>query len=274
VTRRVRIRIAAVVLPLHNPIEVAEQTVVLDQLSRGRAEVVVALGYVPSEFAMYGRPFRARAQLMDEGLAALSAALLGQSVPEGGSAPMVTPAPVQKPRPRLIVAGGVAASAARAARYADGFYPLRADAELSSAYLEKCRALSVEPGPIIDTGGPMIVHVGDDIDAAWESAGPHLLHEVNAYGAWAAEDSAMDSPYQPLDSVHAVRKSRMYGVVTPDGCLRIMASTARRGRSLVLHPLISGIDPEFAWAGLRRFFDEVLPDFQGRCRQYSMHYQS
>jgi alkanesulfonate monooxygenase SsuD/methylene tetrahydromethanopterin reductase-like flavin-dependent oxidoreductase (luciferase family) len=48
-TSRARIRVGAVVLPLHHPVGVAERALVLDQVSNGRAEIVAAAGYVPSE---------------------------------------------------------------------------------------------------------------------------------------------------------------------------------------------------------------------------------
>jgi alkanesulfonate monooxygenase SsuD/methylene tetrahydromethanopterin reductase-like flavin-dependent oxidoreductase (luciferase family) len=61
-TSRARIRIGSVVLPLHHPVGVAERALVLDQVSNGRAEIVAAAGYVPSEFAMFGRSLRDRAR--------------------------------------------------------------------------------------------------------------------------------------------------------------------------------------------------------------------
>src|SRR5262245_6725923 len=50
VTERCRILVAALILPLLDPVRAAEDTLVVDQLSDGRVEVVVALGYVAREF--------------------------------------------------------------------------------------------------------------------------------------------------------------------------------------------------------------------------------
>lgn len=260
VTKRVRIRIASVILPLHHPVEVAEQALVLDQISRGRAELVAALGYVPAEFGMYGRAFPERAALMDQALPVLSSALRGHPVVlEDGTSVPVTPRSVQQPRPRLVVAGGVRAAARRAARHGDSFYPLRPDPALVAEYRDECGRVGVQPGEVIDTTGPMVVYIGEDVEGAWNKAGPHLLHEMNAYGAWAAADGSMDGPYSAQKSLDAVRKSRMYAVATPDECHRIIAASQDRGRALVLHPLVGGLDPDFAWEGFRSFFTEVLP---------------
>src|SRR6187397_1749408 len=54
-TSRIRIRVRALILPLHDPLRIAEDAAVVDVISRGRLELVVAAGYVRSEFAMFGR---------------------------------------------------------------------------------------------------------------------------------------------------------------------------------------------------------------------------
>src|SRR5271169_1150584 len=53
-TSRIRIRVRALILPLHDPLRIAEDAAVVDVISRGRLELVVAAGYVQSEFAMFG----------------------------------------------------------------------------------------------------------------------------------------------------------------------------------------------------------------------------
>ena len=49
-TQKVRIGTAVVVLPLHNPILVAEEIAMLDVLSGGRMEVGIGSGYQRQEF--------------------------------------------------------------------------------------------------------------------------------------------------------------------------------------------------------------------------------
>ena len=46
VTEQCRIVVAALILPLLDPVRAAEDTLIVDQLSNGRIDVVVALGYV------------------------------------------------------------------------------------------------------------------------------------------------------------------------------------------------------------------------------------
>src|SRR5258706_6224904 len=51
-TRRIRITIAAVLVPLHDPVRLAEQLAVLDLASDSRVSVVARLGYRQEEIQM------------------------------------------------------------------------------------------------------------------------------------------------------------------------------------------------------------------------------
>jgi alkanesulfonate monooxygenase SsuD/methylene tetrahydromethanopterin reductase-like flavin-dependent oxidoreductase (luciferase family) len=77
-TKRARIMPNALILPFHDPVQIAEQIAVTDLLSGGRLDVLVAAGYVPSEFAMFGVSLSDRGRLLDEGIAILIRALSGE----------------------------------------------------------------------------------------------------------------------------------------------------------------------------------------------------
>src|SRR5436853_7489920 len=49
-TRRVRIGLAAAILPFHHPLRLAEQVALIDIISNGRADVGVGRGNRPAEF--------------------------------------------------------------------------------------------------------------------------------------------------------------------------------------------------------------------------------
>ena len=53
ITRKLRLGTDIIVLPLHNPFEIAEHVAVLDTLSSGRAILGVGLGYRPEEYAAF-----------------------------------------------------------------------------------------------------------------------------------------------------------------------------------------------------------------------------
>src|SRR5262249_54659524 len=49
-TRRVRLGTSVVVLPLHNPVEVAEQLAMVDLMSQGRVEFGLGRGFVVADY--------------------------------------------------------------------------------------------------------------------------------------------------------------------------------------------------------------------------------
>ena len=65
-TRRIKIGISVVVLPFHNPLEVAEDLATLDHLSRGRLAFGIGRGQQPHEFAGYAVPLDESRQRFDE----------------------------------------------------------------------------------------------------------------------------------------------------------------------------------------------------------------
>src|SRR5258708_35735518 len=103
-TSRVRIGTAVIVLPLHNPVLVAEDIAQADHLTGGRLEVGFGRGYAPYEFAPFGADMDDSAAAMSDALDVLERLWSGQDVPNGGGRwpfPAITgpPSPAQRPRP-------------------------------------------------------------------------------------------------------------------------------------------------------------------------------
>lgn len=256
-TERIRIVLNAVVLPLHNPVEVAEQIAVLDQLSGGRLDVIFAAGYVPGEFARFGVDLRHRAKLMDEGLALIVRALAGERFESGGREVFVRPLPRQQPHPPFILGGGVEAAARRAARFGFGFAPMKPG--LIRSYEQACSETGRPAGPIWGLQGPIMVHVAEDKEAAWAKLKPHILHVAGTYARWAAEAGDASSTYDGLLDWDAIRASGKYAVVTPEECIGLAREQEARCSSLIFQPMIGGLDPDEAWRSLHLFADRVLP---------------
>jgi alkanesulfonate monooxygenase SsuD/methylene tetrahydromethanopterin reductase-like flavin-dependent oxidoreductase (luciferase family) len=256
-TKSLRILLSAIILPLHDPVEVAEQIAVLDQISAGRLEVVFGAGYVPSEFARFGVAYNQRGRLLDEGLDVIVRALSGERFEHRGREVFVRPLSVQQPHPKFFVAGGVEAAARRAARFGMGFAPMHGG--LWDLYDAECRRLGREPGAMLGVGGPICVHVAEDPDAAWAQLEPHILHVAETYRRWAAEAASTNSTYAGLVDRHAVRTSGKYRVVTPDECVTLAAEQEAIHSSLVFQPLIGGLAPEIGWRSLELFATAVLP---------------
>jgi alkanesulfonate monooxygenase SsuD/methylene tetrahydromethanopterin reductase-like flavin-dependent oxidoreductase (luciferase family) len=164
--RTERVTIGPLVTPLarRRPHQLARETVTLDRLSRGRLVLGVGLGsevtpeFDPDRFGEEGDP-RARARLLDDGLARLLAYWDGEFEPR----------PVQRPRIPIWVASRWPRRKPlrRAARY-DGLFPI--DLPNPEALAE----LAAEVTAMRDNDGPFDIvaesEAGED-PAPWIAAG-------------------------------------------------------------------------------------------------------
>jgi alkanesulfonate monooxygenase SsuD/methylene tetrahydromethanopterin reductase-like flavin-dependent oxidoreductase (luciferase family) len=254
-TQNLRLVIGALIVPLHDPVRIAEDMAVVDVLSNGRLIPVVSGGYVESEFRTFGRSLSERAGIMESIVPFLRRAWTGEPFEHEGRTVRVTPRPVQQPCPPILMGGASPAAARRAARHADGFMPTLP--EFHEIYREELRKLGKpDPGPMTPSTGNFI-HVAEDPDAAWERIAPHAMHEMNAYGAWAAE-SGSTTGYRPIGSAEELRATGLYPIVTPDELIARVRAIGPGG-AVTLHPLMGGMDPEVSWESLHLVESKVLP---------------
>jgi natural product biosynthesis luciferase-like monooxygenase protein len=101
ITSRIHIRAGSVVLPLHNPLRVAEEWAVVDNLSGGRVAISFASGWHKRDFAMSPAAFADRRTLMEAQIGTVLRLWSGNSVtlPGGDGDPVEVrtyPVPLQK----------------------------------------------------------------------------------------------------------------------------------------------------------------------------------
>jgi alkanesulfonate monooxygenase SsuD/methylene tetrahydromethanopterin reductase-like flavin-dependent oxidoreductase (luciferase family) len=248
-TKQCRISLGAVILPLHDPVKVAEQIAVLDLMSGGRLDVIFGAGYVASEFARFNVSLHDRARLLDEGIDIILRALTGERFEVGGREVFVRPVPVQAPRDILMVGGGVDASAKRAARFGLGFAPMRQD--LFPLYDAECRRHGYEPGRKYGPSPPSNIHLAEDPEKGWAQLMPHLKHVVAEYAKWAEGEPNSNSPFKGLlADDEALRRCGMFAVWTPDELVAKAPSILGEYGSLSFMPLLGGLAPEIGWQSL------------------------
>jgi alkanesulfonate monooxygenase SsuD/methylene tetrahydromethanopterin reductase-like flavin-dependent oxidoreductase (luciferase family) len=248
-TTTVPITVAVVLLPLCDPIRLAEEMAVLDVLSGGRKMFVAAIGYRPAEYEMFGVDFARRGQIAEDKLRLLLRAKTGEPFEHEGRHIHVTPAPVTPGGPMVAWGGGSAAAARRAGRHGIGFFAQKGDPQLGQAYADAARAAGHEPGMCLlpSSDSATTVFVADDVDRAWDVLGPYLLHDVTSYAAWneGNADTASISFAKTVDDLRA--EDRSHRILTLDEATAFV----RAGNPLALHPLIGGLPPEIAWPYLR-----------------------
>jgi len=255
-TSNVRFIIAALIAPFHDPLRLAEDLIVLDNLSRGRVDLIVAGGYVHEEFAMFDVPMKERGRRVTEAVAVLRAAFSGEPFEYRGRTVHITPAPFRPGGPSIILGGSSRPAAERAARIADGFIP--SIPEVWTFYRDAVQKLGrPDPGPS-PIGANQVVALAEDPDKGWEQMAPFFLHETNAYGTWQAQDD-IASPYHNVDDVDELRTTGQYRVLAPGQFVE--EQKAAPFPYAMFHPLCGGMPIDLAWSSLHLFENEVLPAF-------------
>jgi alkanesulfonate monooxygenase SsuD/methylene tetrahydromethanopterin reductase-like flavin-dependent oxidoreductase (luciferase family) len=259
-TKNIRFRVGAMQAPLHDPLRLAEDVAVVDNISGGRLDLVVTNGYVAEEFAMFERSLGERAKRTTEVVQTLKAAHTGEPFEFRGRTVRVTPPTYQQPF-QVGLGGSAEPAAKRAARIADSFMPSNAD--LWEVYRAECIELGKDdPGPYVG-GDTSVIHLAEDVEAGWAQIAPHCLHEVNAYGEWmaVAGTAGATGGYESVSDVDALRETGQYRVLTPDQFLVELEAKGPFGFAM-FHPMVGGVSPEVAWSSLKLFETEVLPKLQ------------
>ncbi|WP_433579420.1 MupA/Atu3671 family FMN-dependent luciferase-like monooxygenase [Nocardia brasiliensis] len=110
-TERIRIRAGSVVLPLHDPVRVAEDWSMIDNLSGGRVDIAFATGWNPDDFVLAPGDYAEREQVMLSGADKVRRLWRGESLtlPNGKGEPVAIrtfPPPVQSELPMWITCSG------------------------------------------------------------------------------------------------------------------------------------------------------------------------
>ncbi len=220
-TNTMRIGTNLMLLPLHDPVRVAEDAATLSLVTGGRFDLGVGIGYRKLEFEQFGRQLSHRPSLVEEGIEILRRAWSGQPVNFAGrrfqvGKLCVTPVPEQRP---AILLGGMAEPAIeRAARIADGFLctgGLGLDTYMAA--LEKTGRPAADGRIIL---GCWAI-IAEDPEAEAARIGEHVLYQANEYIRWGAFGPPESTPlfespataienglYQLWDADTAVRELR------------------------------------------------------------------
>ncbi|CAM2762220.1 luciferase [Mycobacterium intermedium] len=256
-TRRMALSLI-LILPFYDPVRLAEDMAILDIISGGRASYILALGYRPEEYEMFGVSLSERGRLADEKLSLLRRLLAGEEVVQDGRRINVTPKPLTAGGPALTWGGGSVAAARRAGRYGLNLLANANVPGMQEAYEAACRKHGHPIGGTFlpDRDAPSVIFVADDVDQAWAEIGEYLLHDVRTYAAWnpGNEVSAGFSHVDTVDELREVGGSHVIYSV-PEAISRV-----RAGQVLHLSPLCGGLPPEIAWPYLKRVGEVVLPE--------------
>lgn len=187
-----------VLLPLHRPVDVAEQVAMIDQACGGRFIMTVGQGYRPEEFAAFGVPFGERVARMVEGIEVIRRLWSEREVDHDGGwfqleKATVRPGPARPGGPPIWVGATTDRAIRRAARIGDAFMatPNATFAEVRRQFdLFAAERAAAGREPAADRGRMLEVHCHRDGAEARRRAGPHLLTKYAAYASWGLTGSA------------------------------------------------------------------------------------
>ena len=255
-TKKVPIIIAAALLPMYDPVRLAEDMIVLDYISRGRVTFVFGIGYRPVEYELHGLDFDQRGAIADEKLTRLLD-ILGQAS-AAQAMPRVTPPSFTRGRPMIAWGGATKAAARRAGHNGLGFFAQTNAPGLGEAYSAAAREKGLEPGLCIlpSPEMPSIVFVNPDPAAGWQEVGPYMLADAVSYAEWNKDTKHQTVSLSKGKTIEELRTERgSHRVVNVTEAVELVKRWGRLG----LHPLCGGCPPELAWKYLRRVVDEVIP---------------
>ena len=196
-TGAMRMKTSMLLLPLLNPVDVAENAATLDHITHGRLDLGVAIGYRETELAAAGLTRKDRVPKLEESLALMKQLWRGEAVSFDGVYTKVTGArlgflPCQRPHPPLEMGAQSVGATRRAARLVDAvfFGP-------QVAWDDVKRLVSVYREARIPLGTPGVAFasrsliVGADKEAARTAARAYLERTFAMYRGWEMQEPTM-----------------------------------------------------------------------------------
>ena len=196
-----------VLLPLFQPLDVAEQIATLDVITGGRMILGVGLGYRDEENAAFGIDPRTRVGRLTEGVEVIERLWMGEPVTyEGRHFQLrdvrISLRPVQRPRPRIWLAANTDAGVKRAARLGDAWlmnpHSTLASLERQLALFHDTRRALGKPGA---ADVPLLKEcvVAADGQTALADARPFLEAKYRAYQRWQQDKALPEGETFDLD---------------------------------------------------------------------------
>lgn len=149
-TSSIRLATGILILPQRNPVVLAKELATLDVMSGGRLELGIGVGWLEEEFDAIGVPFTGRGARTDEYVAAMRALWSQRPASHHGAHVdfddcILLPQPVRGAVP-IHVGGHTEASARRAGRLGDGYFPGKGSHEELAHLFDVVRLSAAEHG--------------------------------------------------------------------------------------------------------------------------------
>ncbi len=232
-TRTIRLGSGIIILPLYDPLHVAEHGAVLDVISNGRFILGVGQGYRKEEFDGFNVALGERPRRLREGVEAIRALWTEPVANYQGKhfsyrGVMLRPQPTQKPAPPIWVAAKKKPAVELAARVGDAWFtdPITPLSVLKRRLADYNTVLRERGKP---TGGfefPVMreAYCAETDERAWAEASEPMLYIYREYLRWGHMQDEDGNPVAPGDerALSMLRKRFIVGspATCIDQCLR------------------------------------------------------
>lgn len=258
--------LSTVLMPLQNPVRLAEEVATLDVLTNGHVIIAPALGYRDEEYEAFGVTREDRIRRMLEGMELMKLLWSGEEVTFDGEFTKVTKAhigirPIQQPHPRMWMTANGDGMVRRIARMGYTWYlNPHAAYETLARQVEMFKAVRAESGhgPVDTLPMSRETFVAETRKKAQDIVRPFLEGKYKTYAAW-GQDKAMPGEEDFTQSFDELSEGRFI-VGSPDDVIEDLTKFKDIG---VTHASL-----RFGWPGtpkavvesaIRLAAKEVLP---------------
>lgn len=271
-TRRVKLGTGVLILPLHNPLAVAEEYAFLDMISEGRVIIGVGIGFRKEEFEAFGINLSNRVKRFEEQVKIIQKLLEEHEVSYNGEFYKLRNVTmqircIQSPRPPLWIAVGGAAppiALARAAKLSDAVFidPI--------VNIDKARYIAMKTREYRQQFSNRRVEVAlfrecmiaNDSDTAINEAAKFIIKKYLDYIKWGLPAIKLEFP-NPED-IDVEKLSHRFIIGSPT---EVIEQLDRYRRDVGVDHFVMrlhhiGMEPRTVIEKVRLFADKVLPYFK------------
>lgn len=273
-TKRIRLGVAINVLPLHNPLDVAESYAMVDVISNGRLEFGVGKGSEAHEYKKFGADQSEATGRMYEGVKVMLQAWSDDAVNFTGeyfnyqNVP-VYPKPMQRPHPPIWVGCARTEDSFRWAGE-NGFHLmtlpyLYRDAQMLPSFVKTYRdglARAAHDPMANEILGKFHIYVSSSLDQAMEEAGPYITSYYDVHRA--ADPNRKEQGFL----VQRDTKTQLEQGFVLAGDPERVADSIRKWSDAIGLTTISGtfhfggMPQDMAMKNIRLFAEKVMPQFE------------
>ena len=265
--KRARLNAGIIILPLHKPLDIAEQMATLDILSNGRMIFGVGIGYRDVEFNAFGTTQKDRGKRTTENLIAIKRLWSEECVTMSGThfelnEAVCWPKPIQKPNPPIWIGANADIALKRAAEYGDCWYiNPHTTIETLVKQVDLYKRLLDKLGKPFPNEFPMRreAFVARTKDEAMRLASPFLAKKYASYHATGQSDQLPEGESLSGDFEKLVGDRFLIG--SPDEVAEQMISINKKlgVNHLIVSMEWAGMDKSMATDCMQLMAEEVFP---------------